>query len=495
VVAALTLAVLVGGWAVRARFVAVAEPAAAYELVPLPEGVDTLTALRELSEHLVRCGPECTRITYFWTPRMPLSRLAIPHVVEAARALGAEVDLVGLEELERYAATGLAEGIEVQPAGGGALLRARLDEIVAAGALTHAPSLVVHDGANVVGPAILGYKSASAYETMIAERLGSALELAAAQLAAAGEAKETSPAAPAAAPAPAEATYRDYLAVGVPGAYFRWVPGRRAVAYESDRRIYLLDLEDGRNRVAPGSIDFIPTPDGRLFVTPLDRSGLAFYDADEVFSAAGEGRSGAVRPLFVDAEMRDQYPSIGILSEDAGSIRYRVLTSWFRGLLYRDYEVRFGEEGVPTAVVPVGDPVVPCVGMELSTPIMSTDGREVAAREEASGTTKIYTMLDGGRCEEALALGMPTRKVAWSRSGRKIAFSTPRLRSSPDGVGAEPGIFVYDRDVSRLTRVADSEDASQLAFPDFVGDEAVVFMMPGRTVADASYFRVVEPIP
>jgi hypothetical protein len=63
------------------------------------------------------------------------------------------------------------------------------------------------------------------------------------------------------------------------------------------------------------------------------------------------------------------------------------------------------------------------------------------------------------------------------------------------GGGVEPGIFVYDRDERRLTRLEDSNGASQLAFPDFVGEDAVVFMIPGRTVREPSVFRVVEPIP
>lgn len=279
---------------------------------------------------------------------------------------------------------------------------------------------------------------------------------------------------------PGPVTFADYPAVGVPGAYFRWVPGRHTLAYEADGRVYLLDLEDGQNRIAPGFIDFVPTPDGRYFVTPAPRNaGLAFFEASEVFGAAYAGRPGDVRPIAVDDRMRDQYPSVGILAQDETSVRYRVLTSWFEGLLYRDYEVRFGEPGSASEVSPLGAPVVPCAGMALSTPIMSQDGTEVAAREEASGTTKIYRILPEGRCEEALALGMPTRKVAWHQSGRKLAFSTPRVRSET-GRGADPGIFVYDRDERRLTRIADSEGASQLAFPDFVGDDAVVFMVPDR---------------
>jgi hypothetical protein len=213
-----------------------------------------------------------------------------------------------------------------------------------------------------------------------------------------------------------------------------------------------------------------------------------------VFDAARRGRSDGVRPIFVDERMHDQYPSVGILAQDETSVRYRVLTSWFEGLVYREYEVRHGVGDAPATVRVLGEPVVPCAGMGLSTPIMSQDGTEVAAREEASGTTKIFRILPAGRCEEALSLGMPTRKVAWHSSGRKLAFSTPRLRTVAAG-GAEPGIFLYDRDERRVTRVADSDGASQLAFPDFVDQDAVVFLVPGRTYGEESFFRVVRPVP
>ena len=67
----------------------------------------------------------------------------------------------------------------------------------------------------------------------------------------------------------------------------------------------------------------------------------------------------------------------------------------------------------------MGEVVRPCVGVALSTPIMAQDGREVAGRDEATGTTKIFRILDGGRCETVTDFGVPTSKVAWHASGRR----------------------------------------------------------------------------
>jgi len=126
--------------------------------------------------------------------------------------------------------------------------------------------------------------------------------------------------------------------------------------------------------------------------------------------------------------------------------------------------------------------------MRLSTPIMAQSGREVAARDESTGTTKVFEMLEGGTCREVADLGAATSKVAWHADGQKLAFSTPR-RGNARG---EQGIFVFDRRTGTTVRVPASEGASGLAFPDFLGEESVVFLVPAATYQGTSYFRVVD---
>jgi hypothetical protein len=351
-----------------------------------------------------------------------------------------------------------------------------------AGVLAHAPALVVMRGEEVLGTAILGYKRADAYASLVSARLAGLDR---------GYPAEPTPYARIAHDVVAPQAPSDYEVVGLPGAYFRWVPYTRLIAYESDDRIYLLDLADRQSRVAPGFVDFVPTPDGRYFVTPGPAGeGLEFFDAAEVLDAVDGGRGAAAQPIFNDARMRDQYPSVGILQRDGSRTRYRVLTSWFEGLLYRDYDVSVDASSGASSVRPVGEPVVPCRGMRLSTPIMAQSGREVAARDESTGTTKIFEMLDNGTCREVADLGAATSKVAWHASGQKLAFSTPR-RGTARG---EQGIFVFDRRTGATVRVPASEGASGLAFPDFLGEESVVFLVPTATSQGTSYFRVVDGI-
>jgi hypothetical protein len=125
---------------------------------------------------------------------------------------------------------------------------------------------------------------------------------------------------------------------------------------------------------------------------------------------------------------------------------------------------------------------------------MSQDGTEVAARDESTGTTKIFRILTAGRCDEVLDLGVQTNKVAWHRTGRLLAFATPRVRRRGVVDESSRGIFLFDRDQRRLTRLSDSEGASSLAFPDFIGDDSVVFLIPGRSRGESSVFRVVDGI-
>jgi hypothetical protein len=495
------------GYSAWRGFRGAAEIPPAYETPPLPAGLDSLTSFEDAARQIEECVGECAGIVYFWTPRMPLSRSGIAEIWGAAKRLGMPLTVVGTEDVYRYASAGPGLRAAVTPPADAipiAVATPIADAMLRAGALAHAPAVVVHSGGQVVGHAILGYKTAETYEGMIARRLDETIGppvdgtnvLRASGMTSSDGSRflATLSAATLSTASERGLPLVDYEAVGNPGAYFRWVPGRQALAYESRGRIYLLDLADGQNRRAPGSIDFVPTPDGRYFVTPgRNRSGLAFFDADDVFESARADAPASVTPFFTDPRMRDQYPSVGILEQEGSRTVYRVLTSWYEGIIYRDYEVQADPGTRGPSVRPIGEPVIPCSGMSLSTPIMSQDGTEVAARDESTGTTKIFRILGAGRCSEVLDLGMQTTKVAWHQTGRLLAFARPRVRQRGGGVDESVrGVFLFDRDQERLTRLSDSDDASLFAFPDFIGDDSIVFLIRGPSMSNL--FRVVDGI-
>jgi hypothetical protein len=298
---------------------------------------------------------------------------------------------------------------------------------------------------------------------------------------------------------------KDFSVAGTPGPYFRWVPGRDALAYEAAGQIYLLDLKSGERVTGPGYVDFVPTPDGRFFVTPGRNRALEFYDAEQVFTEARAGRGRAVRPFYVDDDMTDQYPSVGILSSTtrASETRtvYRVLTSWFDAVVFRDYEV------VTTAgrssVRPVGAPIEACRSLGFSTPIMAPSGREVAGRDESTATTKVFRLADDGGCQEVVNLNAPTGKVAWDAKSQRLAFAIPegavRAGSGPAWLGRtnaeRAGMYVFDRRNGSVARVEASMEARRLTFPEWVGDDQIAFLLPGETRGGPGRIRLVCCLP
>lgn len=449
------------------------------------------------------CASPCTGVLYLWSAGMPLSETGITDARTAAEALGVE--------------------LVVAEVGPGTVVA---DPLEAAGATTHLPSLSVYRDGELVGPSILGYKVASAWRSLIERRLeptGRGVD----PSEAAGERPKSSPGGARSGPsaedgargpstddasrvrldwAPAETlgtAIRDYPVSGAPGAYFRWVPRYDMVAYEAGRTVYLMPLDSGEPMVGPGFIDFVPTPDGAWFVTPgPGRDGLEFYSAEEVFPAARAGRGARVEPVFNDREMRDQYPSVGILERSETRTVYRVLTSWTSTVVYRDYEVLKPAAGGRPTIRRITDPVRPCRDIDLSIPIISQDGMEVAGRDEATGTTKIFRMGPEGACDEVLDTGLQTRKVAWHQTGTRIAFTLApgaNLNAATLPVQAAPGtpepvgVFILDRTTRRMTAVAGSAEVSQVAFPDFIGDDRIVFLIPGPS-RSRSIFRVVDGI-
>jgi hypothetical protein len=464
-------------------------------------------ALAELSHRLRDCEARptrsgCSGLIYVWTPAMPLSENGKAEIADAASKLGLRVDVLRAEKVSdaREAGDALAA------------------TLVSAGATVHAPAVVTYEQGRVRGSAIVGFKTAAAYEAMLAERVTTVAAGKAATgttnppstVAAVGSARAGDNStnggryAPGAiaftrgAPAPALA-FKDYPLSGQPGAYFRWVPGRDAVAFETGGSVYLLDLADGRTQRAPGFVDFVPTPDGRFFVTPgPSRVGLEFYDAEQVFANTA-GRPAAA--FFADAQMQDQYPSVGILEDRTeGTDRrtvYRVLTSWIDRIAFRDYEVRTA--GGRSTVRPLGAVVDGCRGMEVSIPIIAPTGREVAARDERTATTWIFELANDGTCKAVTDLGVQSGKVAWSPDAKKIAFAVPRGAVS-DGsrtlwVGADApnlaGVFVFDRTAQKVALVDESQGARRLAFPEFVGADRILFALPSELPQTPNRFRLV----
>jgi hypothetical protein len=425
---------------------------------------------------------------------MPLSRLGIRDVVQATTELGLPLDVVAASSIYSY------------PTRSDTSLVATM---IRAGATTHYPAVIVHRRGRLIGNAILGYKRAGAYRAMIEERLTSpAATVDSSGLRDRARTRDRLDVPARAARAGAGTWLKDLRVSGQSGPYFRHVPGTSLVAFAANDSVLLLDITNGTVMPAPGHVDFVPTPDGRFFVTPgRDRAGLLFFDAAEVTAAARTGRGAAVQPFFSDPQMRDQYPSIGIirrmLDGMSGATTYRVVTSWFDGVLFRDYDIVARANGSPV-ITPAHGPSRACPGRRLSLPIVSQDGTMLAARDERSATTKIFRLHDDGQCDVMVDIGVQTGKVAFSPDHRRVAFAIPqgavRVPTGTLWVGDDDspewsGIFVLTLDDLRITRVRGSETVNRLAFPEFVGADSIMFLVSGLIDDAPSAFRLVCCIP
>jgi hypothetical protein len=263
----------------------------------------------------------CTHLVFFWSPSMPLSTLAIAEIQNASQSLGVSL-IVAPESVLRGPGGGEGELNRVFPDDTVPLEKLRR-LFVKGGATIHFPSMMIVRNGVPQGNAIVGHKPADGYEAVLGQRLmssgarngdsstnfpdGLGIEPPAVT---AGESMTM----------PREGGTRvlwTYQMVPAPGAFFRRVPGTAFVAFDQGGKVYLRNLTTDEQILGPGFVDFVPTPDGRLFVTPgwgyIDYPGLEFYVASEVFRLGREGATDELSPIFQDSEMTDQYPSIGIL--------------------------------------------------------------------------------------------------------------------------------------------------------------------------------------
>lgn len=501
-----------------------------------PIEVDTLSSLSTVLSRLHQCAApgaerigrvmgsqeqsttpdDCAGVIYVWSPLMPLSRLGIPNVAAAAKRLNIDLIVIGGSEI--YAGVAAKAPSAQEVATPTEVLAA---ELAVAGATTHYPAVLTHRRGHLVGSAIVGYKTSDTYRRMIEERLREprprqgGVEAADAVLSVQGQLVGNDHI-----PVDRSSNLHDCpFGVGsfhqriqvadfpvptAPGAYFRAVPSRSGVVFAAEQVVYFLDFIEGGTWVGPGYIDFIPAPDGRFFVTPSrNRAGLEFYDALAVFDSAAVGAALDVQPAYVDTGMVDQYPSVALLTPEARSDTslsiYRVLTSWLDRAIFRDYEARTVGAQRTFVVLPQGEPVIACPEYQVSIPILSPNGRELAGRDESTGTTKIFRIDSNGTCTEVADLGFQTGKVAWAPDGRRIAFAVPQ-GAVRNALGEKDpselrGVFVLERADLRLTRIKGSEAVNRLTFPDFVNQNSIAFLISTNSRDDnrpSHWFRVVS---
>lgn len=293
--------------------------------------------------------------------------------------------------------------------------------------------------------------------------------------------------------------------------FFRQFPESNRIGYAAANGAvsenYMVDLEhpEKESRL-PGPYDPVPTPDERYITVPSmsddGTDGIKFYMKDDAVK-----NGAAAKPFFQDDSLKGVYQSIGKVSEDAASTTYRIITDQ-KNLSFRDYKVTHGDpaknEPAKVEALRTAKPLCENTGIELVTPMLSKDGKQVSFLDVQAGVTKIFDIVDPdkGTCKLSVDLGIYTGKVDFSYNGDDIVFhkyenERPRVRylevPSDELVG---NVYHYKRSTGQLTRLTNNTNSNSI-YPVFrKKDGMVMYLDHSHKEADGketSSIVVVDP--
>ncbi len=411
---------------------------------------------------------------YVWSPGMPLSITGLREAKAAADSLGIAFSAVVAD----------ARAGEISAAHVDATYQQTLNsfELVYRNATIHYPTAIFYRAGSLLGSAIPGYKTRDAYVAL------------------ARSAFETGDAGGAAAPMsarPAPTFWVDHKArlsmvravetVRPVGFFFKPIATTDLVSYTSSNAAFIFDLGTRREQRIPGTVDPVPTPDGKF----LTRPGLIFYPIPTL-------ATGDTTPFFVDKDLPDEYQTISILKQGRDAARYRVVTGWRTGLRLRHYDVSFTRDGKPQRIEALGTPMVPCPDRVLVLPISAKGSREVGVFDKRSNTNRIIEVTDDGKCVDVLDLGFASGKLSFNYDGSAIAFATSRIDVDADGFMLQPEEAFYKdalvlyRKTGRIVSLSRNRGLRGMTFPDFLPDGRSIILDQASRLRPTEYIRVLE---
>jgi hypothetical protein len=435
---------------------------------------DPAAMAKAFTDERLRELVESTRdgIIYTWSPGMPLSVSGLVEAKAAADSLGVAFTAVMAD----------AHPLELTRSSVDTAYQHPLNslDLVYRDATIHYPSILFyHDGA-LLGSAIPGYKSRETYIALARDafkKRGNA-SVASARIA----------------PLSFWVDHKAQLSqmrsvetVRPVGFFFKPIATTDLVAYTSQNAAFLFDLGTRREQRIPGTVDPVPTPDGKF----LTRPGLMFYPVATL--AAGD-----TIPIFIDPELPDEYQTISILKQSKDAVRYRVVTGWRTGLRLRDYDVTFATRDKLIHIEPLGTPMVPCAGRRFSLPISAKGNREVGAFDLDSRTNRIIEVADDGRCTDILDLGFASGKLSFSYDASAIAFATSRIDVDAEGFMLQPEEAFYKdalvlyRKTGRIVSLSRNRGLRGMTFPEFLPDGRSIILDQRSRMRPNEFIRVLE---
>ncbi len=121
------------------------------------------------------------------------------------------------------------------------------------------------------------------------------------------------------------------------------------------------------------------------------------------------------------------YQSVGLKSANGNSEIYTILTDYNNATI-RNYRIE--GSGSEQSVTPVDAPLNLCSNKDIKLPMISKDGKELAALDMETQTTVIFSFdAKSGECNKVLDLGKRTGKVDFSFDGRYLVYHTSKVQS------------------------------------------------------------------
>jgi hypothetical protein len=446
-------------------------------------GVQTQSlGLEQLTRKVTDCPNtkviDCLSLVYVWSETMPLSILGANNAQLAA----AELDIpFYLLEAEKITATQQAPDQQTT----------RLaKQLVAAGMHIHYPTIALLNRDKVVSPVLAGHKSTTGYRKLFDSHVALLSNDSAEPSdhykplqTLLDEGRTTN-------------TPKTHISVkaqvsGRVGAFIQTLSDGAWFTFDRGGSNYAIASGSIEAQPLPGFVDPIPSKDGHFLFTPSkDRRGL------EIYQLKFNGDRVKAQLALTDSSMTDQYPSVGVIGSGLNFTVYRVLTSWADSAQFNDYMVTHNAESGISEIFPTSIAMPACPGFQLSLPVISPDGLELAARDETSGTSKLFKLNPGGNCEELIDIGQ-AGKVGFSPSGRKIAYSIPQgtyshgagtIDYSESNALSPSGVFVLDRDTMLVRKMMDAKEIKNLTFPTFINEKQLLVMRYLDTDSPASQF-------
>ncbi len=397
-------------------------------------------------------------IFYFVSEGMPLSLPGLKNTLDVAKIMGYKVQTLNdpVEPLRSWGGQAIPVAVPAS-------------YTAAAGVPLHFPIILIYKNGHPCGPAIPGYKSLRGYQQIIFrydQQCGSRWKTKQAHAHLSVNHFQT-----------ASTILETPIPRGNIGYYFKAI-NDDWVTYYAAKQVYFFNRKTGAEFMAPGQFDSVPTPDAQFLTIPAP---LRFFSLAKILADFNNAIN--LQPDFSDQSIKDEYQSIGIVSDDQSTRIYRVATAWVRSAAFRDYSLNKARGDL----TPGEQAKTVCKGFPISLPMLSKDGLMLGGHCNADAFTKIVSIgATGSECILVQDLGFKTGKVSFSHDGNQVGF----VMKEGDAIKA----YVYNLKTKSLTLLMHVSETKKeyLVFPDFLPNGNVLVMRVLRSTNGVAYSTLVE---